>query len=86
MYDAGSNLTFFTEETEGNEDGTYLIVSVFEMDLTMFNSVVQVSTSTPGVTHTVTYEDGNAVIRFFTSTGEEVFDLDDLENVTVVVF
>jgi len=85
IYDTGNNLTFFVEEVDGDDSGTYLVVSLFDTDLTMFNSIIHVSTNSIGVTQTITYEDGNAIIRFFTMDGE-VVDLDTLEDVTVLVF
>jgi hypothetical protein len=83
-YDAGNNIMFTTADDEGGEI-TYLQVAVFEMDLTMFNSIVHVSANTIGITQMVTYQDGFAVIRFFDFQGNAV-DLDTLQDVTVIVF
>lgn len=84
MYDAGSNLNFFVED-DGDEDESYLRVSLFETELTMFNNIFQVNANQIGITQTVEYVDGDAIIRFFTMDGE-VVDLDTLARITVIVF
>lgn len=84
MYDAGSNLTF-TAEDDGNPAETYLRVSLFEEDLTMFNNVFQVNSNTLGVVQTITYVDGDAIIRFLDLDGNPI-DLDTLQMITLVIF
>jgi hypothetical protein len=83
-YDAGSNLSFSVVD-DGNPDESYLRVTVFETTLTMFNNVFQVNANAIGITQTITYDGGDAVIRFFNMSGD-IIDLDDLQQITVIVF
>jgi hypothetical protein len=83
-YDAANNLNFFVED-DGDEDESYLRVSLFDTDLTMFNNVFQVNANQLGIMQTVEYVNGDAIIRFFNMAQEPV-DLDTLERITVIVF
>ena len=85
VYDAGSNIMFSVTDDNDDDNASVLRIDLFETDLTMFNSVIQATTYTIGVTQRVDYENGDAVIRFFTMAGD-VVDLDTLENVMVIIF
>jgi|GEM_PF-3561891 len=75
----------FFPEDDGNANETYLRVSLFDTDLTMFNNLFQITTNTLGVMQTVTYDNGDAIIRFFDMNGN-IVDLDTLEQISLIVF